>query len=47
MIGTYAAAARSLLLLAVAVVSGFPIEIVLLVWLGARLARIEEVDSGW
>ena len=47
MTGTFAAAAGSLLLLAVAVVSGFPIEIVLLVWLGARLARIEEVTGGW
>lgn len=42
MIANSAAAAGSLVLLAVAVLSGFPIEILALVWLGARLARSEE-----
>ena len=46
MIRYYAAAAGSLVLLAVAVTSGVVFEWVLLVWLAARLARIEEVRHG-
>ena len=42
MIGGIASAAGSLVLLAVAVMSGIPFEVLVLVWLGARLARLGE-----
>ena len=42
--GTFSAAAGSLVLLAVALVCGFPIGTVLLVALAVRLARIEEAS---
>lgn len=44
MSGTIRAAAGSLVLLAVALGIGFPWEIVLLVVLAARLARLEEAN---
>ncbi|MHB1910765.1 MAG: hypothetical protein ACYCTI_01770 [Acidimicrobiales bacterium] len=44
MTGTFSAAAGSFVLLAVALLVGFPFEIVLLVVLAARLARMEEAS---